>query len=338
MMNQKWPYQMRNTWIAAGIAVLTLLVPSSRALAGADYYGYINYYQGGAMVSADFDGSDESSVSYQSASGGVGTGWSISAGESIAFAGGHADAANHNLGIYAQVISTPENNTFSDAMITTEVSNRLTVLPGSSGLSLGDLTRLTLRVRVDGSLHTEATSYPKKGWASAQVDADLAVHDYQIQIGGGEDGYWSPPQASFGASCSLDSSDVYKPVWNYSYASNWDKSWSIDSNISERDSYSNSGKTTETGDSFHYQQGLSLDTGELSVTLEAIVGHTLDFDASLYVYANANNNGMSWADFDNTMVFDVTSADGASLNWAIAPEPATLLLLGMGGLLLSRKK
>ena len=322
-----------------GVVSLALVLGLSfPAVAGVYYDSSVNYYQDGAYVSVESDGSDDSNVSYQSFSGGVWSGWSIRNGESFGLTSGHADAATLSMGAKAQVISSPANNHLSDARISTEVSNRLTISPGSSGLAMGDVTTLTIKLRLDGSLHTEATSHPAKGWSHAEMNAGLSVIDKAIQIDTGE-GFYTPRQASFGASCELESYDVFMPYWGYSYASNWEKSWQIDSNISEGDSYGNSNGITQLGDSFHYQEGLSFDSGELTLTFEAIVGHTLDFDANMFLYIDAANDAMTWADFNNTFAFDVTSSvDGLNLNWEVVPEPASLSLLAMGGLALLRRR
>jgi hypothetical protein len=332
-------FTTRSLFRVAGTAIIILLAVSFPAVAGVYYDSSINYYQDGAYVSVKSDGSDDSHISYQSFSGGVGSGWSIVNGESFGLTSGYADAANLSMGIKAQVISSPANSHLSDARISTEVSNRLTILPGSSGLAPGDVTTLTLKIKLDGSLHTEATSWPLKGWSHAEMDAGLIVHDYAIQEDLGGDGFWSPPQLSFGASCELESYDVYMPTNNHTYSSNWDKYWRFDTNLGANDSYSNSGGITQLGESFHYQEGFHFNTGELTLVFEAIVGHTLDFDANMYFYIDANNDAMTWADFNNTFAFNVTSAvDGLSLNWEVVPEPASLSLLAMGGLALLRSR
>ncbi len=330
----------RNLCLAAGTAALVfVLIQSYPAFAEVEYDSSINYYQGGQYVSIDSDGSDDSHVSYQSFSGGVGSGWTVNNGESFGLTTGHADAANLNLGVSGQVYSTPANIHLSDARISTSVSNRLTVTPGSSGLSAGDVVALTIKIRLDGTMHAEAISWPGKGWSHAEMSAGLSVHDYAIQIDLGGDGFWSPSQASFGASCELEAYDVSMPHWQYSYSSNWSESWRTESNISAETYHSNSGSTNELGESFHYQAGRSFDTGELTLIFEAIVGHTLDFDANMFLYIDANNDAMTWADFNNTFAFDVTSAvDGLSLNWAVVPEPASLSLLAAGGLALLRRR
>jgi len=321
------------------MAILALLIQASPALADVSYDSSITFYRDGAYDSIESDGTDDSHVSYQSFSGGIGSGWSLVNGESIGFTHGYADAGNLKQGVFAQVISSEDNYHFSDARISTDASNRLTVLPGTSGLAEGDTTVLTLKIRVDGVLHTEATSYPDNGWAHAEMDAGLSVRDYAIQIDTGE-GMWTPSQASFGASCELESYDVYMPFWNHSYSSNWEKSWRYDSNIDAGDSYSMSDGVSYYGESFHYQDGLSFDTGMITLTFEAIVGHTLDFESDMYLYVDANNDAMSYADFGNTFAFDVTAANGVALQWQTQtiPEPATVLLLGAAGLFLRRKR
>lgn len=317
--------------------VLALLILSLPAVAGVEYDSSINYYQDGGYISVEADGTDDSHISYQSFSGGVGSGWSVTNGESFGLTSGHANAANRNMGVSAQVYSTPANSHFSDARISTEVSNRLTVSPGTSGLVEGDIATLAITIRLDGSLHGEATSWPGKGWSHAGMSAGLEVHDYAIQIDTGE-GFWSPSQASFGASSEIEASDVSMPHWQYSYSADWSEYWRTQSNISSEDSYNNSWTTHETSESFHYQAGDHFDTGELTLLFEAIVGHTLDFDATLDLYVNANNDAIAWADFNNTFAFDVSSSvNGLNLDWEVVPEPATMMLLCLGGLFIRRK-
>lgn len=322
-----------------GLAIGALLAMPPAARGAADFYSSINYYQDGGYVSVSADGSDESQVNYQSFLGGVGSGWTVRNGESFALAGGYADAADMNMGVFAQVVSTPNNNHLSDARISTEAANRLMVSPGSSGLAIGDVTTLTLKIKMDGSLHGEATSWPGKGWSHAEMSAGLSVHDYGIQIDLGPDGFYSPALASFGASCELEAYDVYLPYWQYSYWAGWDESWSAGSNSSPEFYHDDSWGGKETDEAFHYQAGHYFNTGEQTLTFEAIVGHTLDFNADLYVYIDACNDAQTWVDFANTFAIDVTPAvNGVSLNWQVVPEPTAMLLLAAGSLFLRRKR
>jgi hypothetical protein len=127
------------------------------------------------------------------------------------------------------------------------------------------------------------------------------------------------------------------PFWKHSYSYNSDKYWTYSSNIDEGNSYRDPGGDSYFDESFHYQESLSFDTGVITLAFEAIVGHTLDFESNMYLYVNAANDAMAWADFGNTFAFDVFSADGVALQWQTIPEPATILLLGAACLFLRRK-
>ncbi len=319
------------------MAAVVLVFVSLPAMAGVEFDSSINYYKDGAYQSIEAGGGNNSQISYQSFSGGPWTGWTVKNGESFGMTSGYANAADLKMGANAQIVSTPNNVHLSDARISTEVSNRLTVTAGTSGLAEGDTTTLAITVRLDGSLHGEATSWPGKGWSHSEMHAGLSVHDYAIQIDTGE-GFISPSQASFGASCELEAYDVFFPNWQYNYSAKWSESWRTESNSSEDSGGGNSWTTRQFGESFQYEEGNHFDTGELTLMFDAIVGHTLDFDANLSLFIDANNDAMTWADFGNTFAFDVTPmTSGVGLSWQVVPEPATLLLLCAGGLLLRRK-
>lgn len=319
-------------------ALAFVLVWSLPAVAEVSYDSSINYYKDGAYQSIESDDSADSHIHYQSFSGGVGSGWSVTNGESFGITTAHADAADLSMGVKAQIYSTPANNHLSDASVFVEVSNRLTILPGRSGLQNGDSVTLTIKMRTDGSLHGEATSWPSKGWSHSEIDAGLSVYDQAIQIDTGE-GFITPRQAFFGAFGELEAYDVSKPHWQHSYSGSWSESWRYGSNISETVSHNNSWETEETSESFHYQADHLLDTGELTLVFEAIVGHTLDFEADMSIYIDACNDAQTWANFDNTFAFDVISnVDGLNLNWGTVPEPASLSLLAVGAAMLRRRK
>jgi hypothetical protein len=322
-------------------AVMTaaaLVFLSLSAWARVQFDSSINYYQDGEYQYIGANGAEDSQISYQSFSGGPWSGWLVANGESFGMTSGYANAANMKMGAKAQVTSTPMNTHLSDASISTAVSNRLTVTPGTSGLAEGDTTTLAIKVRLDGTLHGEATSYPGKGWSHAEMRGGLSVHDDAIQIDLGGDGIFTPTQASFDASCDLEAYDVYFPVWDYNYSTKWNESWRTQSNISSQESDGNSWTIKQFGESFHYVEGNHFDTGELTLMFDAIVGHTLDFDADLFVYIDAANDAMTWADFGNTFALNVTPmTSGVGLSWDVVPEPATMLLLGIGGLLIRRK-
>ncbi|MBN2064116.1 MAG: PEP-CTERM sorting domain-containing protein [Sedimentisphaerales bacterium] len=312
-----------------------LFLPSNAA-GSASYFGHYNYTGSDGMVSIELDDSDPDSVNYVS-SGGPWSGATIEDGQSRVYVAGHASASNLNLGAGVQIVSTANNQYDSDLFIGVDASNRLTVMPGNSGLSIGDTTVLQLKVRLDGNLHTEAVAHPDKGYANVELNAGLTVYDQAITIDTGE-GYITPSQATFGASCELESYDVYAPVWGYNYSSYKESSWQIESNISEGENFDYFDEKTGSEDSMRYSDSLGFDTDIVIIDIEAIVGHTLDFEAYVDIYAYAADDCLLTADFNNTMAFEVSSLDDVSLSWAVVPEPASLALFAAGSLLLRRKR
>jgi len=329
----------RGICAAGRTAVLVLTALSLPAVAGVEFESGVGYYQDGEFVLIEADGTSDSYVSYQSSAGGVGYGWTVTNGESFGLTSGYADAANLRMGASGQVMSTPDSPPVSYfASMATRLSNRLTVSPGTSGLAEGDTTTLVITVRLGGALHAEAISWPGSGWSSADLTAGLDVYDYAIQTDAGK-GPSSPSQASFWASGGLGAHSLGAPFSEFSYVSGWSESWRTVSNISSMASHDDSAGTERIGESIRYQEDHSFDTGELSLAFAAIVGHTLDFDANLHIYIDTGGDAQGWADFGNTFGFSVTPVvDGVSLDWEVVPEPATMLLLCVGGLFIRGRR
>jgi hypothetical protein len=318
----------RTCFVTSAAALVILLGQSSQAFGYAEYYAWGNY-NSGDYRSSD---SDDSYVHYQSNV--AGDYFVIEAGKSFAWSSGYADSASMDLGAKGHALSTPTNNFFTNSYMSSEASNRFRVMPGTSGLEIGDVTTLQLNIRLDGSLHAEATSYPGAGWAHAGMSAGLSIHDYSIQECEGEECY-SPRQASFGASGEVEAYDVYAPYWGYSYASSWEESWDTSSNSSDEVSHRASGGTTEYGDSFHYEEGFYFDTGTLTLEFKAIVGNPLDIEAYISTYVDANQDAEAWADFSNTLALGLTpTVAGTQIQWNVGPQavplPGALPLLGSG--------
>jgi len=330
---------MKKFRLVSAAALAVLLGQSSQVL------GYAEYNAWGNFNSGDFSSSDSAAsyVHYNSAGGGVWSGLIIENGKSYSAAYGYAEAASLKQGVHGWAVSTPTNNVFTESWMDTTATNRFMVLPGTSGLEIGDVTTLQLNIRLDGTLHGEATSYPGKGWAHAEMRAGLSIHDYSILECG--EGCWSPAQASFGASSELEAYDVNASYWPYSYAANWEESWNTSSNISSYASHSDSWSETQNGDAMHYEAGHYFDTGMLTLEFEAIVGNPLDIEAYIYTYVNANQDGEAWADFANTFALELNpTVAGAQIDWDVAPQavplPGALPLLGSGllGLIGLRRK
>ncbi|NLF31039.1 MAG: PEP-CTERM sorting domain-containing protein [Planctomycetes bacterium] len=325
------------------LAVLTALAGHPDGARGAAAYDvYLNYYRDGQTQSVEAEGEDDIRVSYSSVGvvvpPGGGLGFSILDGESYCWAHGRADAAALDLGVRATALSTPQNGRFSDVRVYTEASNRFTVLPGTSGLAEGDTTLLTLTLRLDGSMHTEARSYPASSWAHADMDASFEIIDQGNRIDTGE-GWYTPSVASFGATCELEAYHVSFPYWGYAYASPWEAWWNLESNAAADQSYDFAHTQKENTQGMLFTSSRSFDTGTLTIEFEAIVGHTLDVSAYLETYVNANHDAQASADFYNTFAFAVDpTVQGVQIGWEVTPEPAGLTLLGLGGLALLRRR
>lgn len=317
----------RFRFVTGAAALAFVLGQGSQAFGSAAYNAWGNYNDGDYSS----DGEADSYVHYTSNV--AGDYFVIENGKSFAWSAGSADAANLNLRASAKAFSTPTNTVFTDSWMETEAANRFMVLPGTSGLKIGDTTTLQLKIRLDGTLHGEATSYPGAGWAHAEMSAGLRIYDYSIEECG--EGCWSPAQASFGASSELEAYDVNADYWGYSYAAYWEESWKTSSNISDYASHSDSWGETQNGDAMHYEAGHYFDTGMLTLEFEAIVGNPLDIEAYIYTYVNANQDAEALADFANTFAFGVTpTVDGAKIDWETSPQavplPGALPLLGTG--------
>lgn len=334
-----------------GLAGLIILLCQSTQVFGSAYYSTYGNYNPTSAGDAGYYRDSASSDSHVSFSRPVGDMLSIGGDKSYATSSGYADAGRLRMGVSGWAISNPLNTRFTDAYIYTEAANRFTVLPGTSGLSAGDTTTLQLIMRLDGSLRADARSWPGGGWAHADIDAGFDIYDNDSQIcGEGEEGCWSPRLAYFGAAGELEASDVYKPYWNYSYSNTWSEYWRYGSNVTGEVTHDLAGETRELDESMYFEASRSFDTGYLTLSFEAIVGHTLDIESYMSTYVNANEYGEASADFDNTFAFGVRSLNGEEIEWEIGspvapgpepvPEPSTMLLLGAGlaGLALWRKR
>jgi len=325
-------------WVKIMVTLAILLGQNSTVFGNADIYTYGNYNDQ-VTGHSDYRSSigDPSSVRRDPPHAGPWTAMSIPNGYSYSQTYGYADASRLATGVNAWAKSTQSNSYFTDAYMESSVSNRFTVNPGASGLSNGDTTTLVLNIKLDGTVHANASQWPDKGWAYADIGANLEIHDYNIQIDTGE-GFISPSQAYFGASAEIEAYDVFFPYWNYSFSSDWNEYWRAGSNVSPEVSH-NASWNTRDYDSNGYSR--SLNTGNMTISFDAIVGHTLDLDAALYAYVNANNGGEAWSDFNNTFAFDVKAAQaGVTLDWEIpvspqvVPLPSALPLLATGLLFL----
>ncbi|MCM2286496.1 MAG: PEP-CTERM sorting domain-containing protein [Desulfobacula sp.] len=323
-----------------------LVLASGSQSPGADYRSYGNYNdQAIGFVGYNGNSSDPDSVRKDPAfAGGAWTALTLGNGYSYSQAYGYADAGDLAMGVTAWAKSTPNNNRFTEAYINTGAHNRFTVSADpSSELENGDTAVLNLKVRVDGTLFAAASQYPYPGWAHSEINADLSIRDYGLPVPADERSYTQ--LASFGASAEIEAYDVYAPYWGYGFSSGGEEYWATESNMQDMDDDSNEWNTHD-WDSNGYSH--YMDTGWLTIAFEVIVGNLIDVDASLYTYANAENDGEAWARFGNTFAFDVRpETEGVNIVWetlgsprvpwdtepdpnAVVPEPGTLSLLVSG--------
>jgi hypothetical protein len=316
-------------------ALIILLCPGTLVFGSEAYYSTYGDYNPTLGYEPGYFSSSESSGTYVSFSRPVGDILSIGSGKSYSTAYGYADARNLKLGVSTWAISLEGNTTFTDAFLKTGVSNRFTVSPGTSGLSIGDTTTLSLSICLDGLLIGKARSWPGFGFAHADMSAGLSIYDYGISQNYGE-GRSTSELASFGAYGMFEASDISKPTWGYSYDSSWEESWGTESNSGDGSFHSNSDDKIAYDEGMYFANGgHSFDTGPLTLTFDAIVGHSLDLDAFLYAYVSANFEGEARSDFGNTFAFDVTpTVDGLLIDWETGPQPVPapggLVLFGSG--------
>ncbi len=309
------------------LAALSLLFASSASLfAQADYRMSANYNPTDTSDTGSFssNGDSPSSISFSRP---VGSLLTIGPGKSYATSSGYADAGNLKLGVSGWAISRPGNGVFTDTRMSVDVWNKVTFLPGTSGLSLGDTTTVSLNVRVDGTLRTDARSWPASSWAHSDMGAYLNIVDSSIEIPSeGEVGGYSPEVAAFWAESSAEATDIYSPYYGYSYVSRWDESWGHQSNLVSRTTHDMAGEHRETSTNMYFAgAGHGLDTGSLNFSFQAVVGHTYDLSASMASYVNADHEAEAWADFDNTFAFSMTpGVNGVQSNWAIPGNTPTV--------------
>jgi len=307
-----------------GVTAGALLLWSSQAFGYAEYNLYGQYYSNGTMKYYNASNSANAYVHYPETTSGTFTVPVLGSGDSYSWTFGYADAAHQKMAARAGATSTPANTNYTDADFTARASNQFTVSPGTSGLALGDTVNLKLNIKVDGVLSAASASQPDKGWANAQMSADLDIYDPSMQeCLGGE--CWTPSLASFSADSRLQ---AYSTTWSgESYYSYWDESWSTKSNISPQDYHSDWAERSETGLGYYFPTDHYFDTGLLTLYFETVVGHSLDADFSLYTYASVNNDGYALADFGDTFYFDVLSdTPGLQIDWNVDQQPAAVPL------------
>ena len=337
--------------VRAGMTAVApaVLATALTAYAGVDYRTWGNYRQSGASQGYDVSDSDTTNLLYSTSPAytGLPMGFSLLAGDSYAASSVHAGVDDLKLGMSAWAVSTRQNTSLADAMVTASAANRITVGAGNSGLAQGDLTRLRLTVRLDGRLYADGTSWSPggaNGEGTGELRANLTIRDPALRTDTGE-GWVVSTLASVGASAQIEAYDVYAPYWNYSYYDSWQEDWSYRSNVVASTTHSDGADRKETGEGVAYWTAHTLDTGLLRVEFDALVGDTLEISADLYTYVTAHGAGQASAEFGSTFAFSVTPAgDPVALAWEVpvtpvVPEPASLALLAAGGIaLLGRRR
>ena len=308
------------------------LIYSSNTKGSTIYSGnHVNYSMGRGYRS------ETGSVSYNDfpTFSGSPIGLSLDSGHSVAFTSGYASAADRVLRGSASVISSGAG--FSESWSKGDIRNSFTVLPGSSDLALGDTARIRLNVRLDGSLSATGRSWPGSGHGFPHMQAGLSIKDPLVKYDTGE-GWYTPKSVSFGADADIDAGPVNKDYWSHSFASDLSWSWGASTNTGIDLSDGGSNRVTSSSEDTDVSHNFYFDTGMLHLEFDAIVGHTLDFEAYLDVFSFADGIGSALSKFDTTFGPSIIDPNGTGTQivWLLeeptssVPEPSTLLLLGTG--------
>ena len=249
----------------------------------------------------------EGNVSYMPApTGGVPE--SIPGGTSRAW--GYANSGNPKMGVAANSLGDNRGQTTAGSNAT--IYNGFTLSSGSSGLGDGDVVNLTLDLQWDGT----AGSYAYTGGSSSlNISGTFYVCDMTT------DRY----VASFYPRAELvnpgNGSSSVTCDWNYKT-----------NTMAEYVYYS---ETASAGGSS--LGSYSIDTGNLTLDFDAVVGRYYEVYASLQALSSAVGDSYAGADFLHTLDTNFSSLDGAQISWnypeentSKVPEPSTILLLGTG--------
>ena len=242
----------------------------------------------------------------------------------------------------AQAYSS-NNGTVTSTQSSTNVG---TTFSGNvTGSTPGTIARFNISLRIDGILNSGAA--PGDNTGSVGVDAKLRIRDQNHPTLCGE-GCMPLMELGVMADSTSHGSDDTNPQdttfnsWSWNLQSR-DLLGELIDNLSDSDSWVfGPGSTCLSGPCYD----ISFDTGTLSTTIETTVGATLDFDASLDIFAQGTSFGgdgaYGSADFYDSFGFMITPlTEGVALDFgsitladvdlgATVPVPPAVWLFGSG--------
>lgn len=255
--------------------------------------------------------------------------------------GGYSDAGNMDMGV-----ATYSRYNKSNVSLTSTFGNSFTVGAGETGLAAGELTQLTVTLRLDGSTNTiadrnsEANSIASLSSMFRLWDPSQPAFDYNPSLLKFNASVWNQKQTTGDGSLQHDDYWSWKAEERLTYSN----TILLDNDAGGNSYFLDSNQTSTclgTPDNPNCHE--TFDTGQLTFIVDTYVGAELTTFGWMQAGSNVSGSGSAFSDFMNTFGATITAADGIELAFAVSPpadtggegtapvpEPSTILLLGSG--------